>query len=120
MWNKAILHSDINHCYAQIEEMKYPELRSVPMAVGGHEESRHGIILTKNDMAKQYNLKTGESLRNAYEKCPNLVVIPPNYDDYMYYTEKVKDIYRDYSDYVESFGLDEAWIDISASQALFG
>ncbi|MEG1252638.1 MAG: DNA polymerase IV [Erysipelotrichaceae bacterium] len=120
MWNKAILHSDINHCYAQIEEMKFPQLRNVPMAVGGHEESRHGIILTKNDMAKQYHLKTGESLRNAYEKCPNLVVIPPNYDDYMYYTEKVKDIYRDYSDYVESFGLDEAWIDISASQALFG
>lgn len=120
MWDKAIIHSDINHCYAQIEEMKHPEHQLVPMAVGGHEESRHGIILAKNDLAKTYGIKTGESLREAYEKCPDLLVIHPNYQDYHYYTEKVKDIYREYTDQVESFGLDEAWVDITHSQKLFG
>lgn len=118
--DRVILHCDINHCYAQIEEMMHPELRNVPMAVGGHEEDRHGIILTKNDMAKKYHLKTGESLREAYKKCPHLLIVHPHYDEYLYYTEKVKDIYREYSDRVESFGLDEAWIDCTTSVSLFG
>lgn len=117
---RVVLHCDINHCYAQIEEMKVPALRNVAMAVGGHETTRHGIILAKNDLAKEYHIKTGESLRDAYAKCPQLVVIPPNYDDYLYYSEKVKDIYREYTDRVESFGLDEAWIDVSESVKIYG
>lgn len=120
MKERVILHCDINHCYAQIEEMKCPELRKVAMAVGGHEESRHGIILTKNDIAKKYGLRTGESLREAYKKCPHLLIIHPHYEDYLYYTEKVKNIYREYSDRVENFGLDEAWIDCTESLSLFG
>ena len=114
-----IIHSDINHCYAQIEEMMYPELRNVPMAIGGHEEDRHGIILAKNDLAKKYHIKTGESLRDAFQKCPELLIVPPHYDDYLFYTEEVKRIYREYSDKVESFGLDEAWIDITGTEKLF-
>lgn len=118
--DRVIFHIDINHCYAQIEEMKFPALREVPMAVGGHEEKRHGIILAKNDPAKKFDIRTGESLREAREKCPDLLIIPPSYDDYIYYTSLVKDIYRRYSDHVESFGLDEAWVDYTASEALFG
>lgn len=114
-----IIHSDINHCYAQIEEMMYPELRNVPMAIGGHEEDRHGIILAKNDLAKKYHIKTGESLRDAFQKRPELLIVPPHYDDYLFYTEEVKRIYREYSDKVESFGLDEAWIDITGTEKLF-
>lgn len=117
---RIIVHSDINHCYAQIEEMKYPELRDIPMAVGGSEEERHGIILAKNDKAKAFQIKTGESLREALAKCPQLRILKPDYEEYMYYTEKVKDIYREYTDQVESFGLDEAWMDLSESTALFG
>ncbi len=98
----------------------YPALRNVPMAVGGHEETRHGIILTKNDMCKKYHIKTAETLREAREKCPDLLIIPPHYDEYIYYTNEVKNIYREYSDHVESFGLDEAWIDITDSIPLFG
>lgn len=119
MKDRWIIHSDINHCYAQIEEMKYPKTRYVPMAVGGHEESRHGIILTKNALAKKYGVKTGESLREALKKCPELLIIHPHYDDYIYYTQKVKQIYREYTDQVESFGLDEAWIDLTHSLTLF-
>ena len=118
--DRVIFHIDINHCYAQIEEMKYPKLREIPMAVGGHEEKRHGIILAKNDPAKKFGILTGESLREAREKCPDLLIIPPAYDDYIYYTSLVKDIYREYSSQVESFGLDEAWIDYTPSQHLFG
>lgn len=117
---RIIIHSDINHCYAQIEEMLRPHLRNVPMAVGGSEEKRNGIILAKNDLAKAAHVKTGESLREAKRKCPELVIVHPDYDAYVYYTEKIKDIYRKYTDRVESFGLDEAWIDVTHSQRLFG
>ncbi len=118
--NRVIVHSDINHAYAQIEEMMHPELKKIPMAVGGSEEKRNGIILAKNDLAKKYNIKTGESLRDAYKKCPDLYIVHPHYEEYMYYTEKIKDIYRKYTDKVESFGLDEAWMDLTDSQRLFG
>ena len=117
---RVIFHLDINHCYAQIEEMKFPRLREVPMAVGGHEEKRHGIILAKNDIAKKCGIKTGESLREARAKCRDLLIIPPAYEDYIYYTNEVKEIYRRYSDQVESFGLDEAWVDYTDSVHLFG
>lgn len=117
---RAIAHIDINSCYAQIEEMLNPKYRSVPMAVGGHEEARHGIILAKNQLAKKYKIQTGETLREAKAKCPELVIIHPHYDEYLYYTKLVKDIYREYSDKVESFGLDEAWIDLTESDSLFG
>ena len=118
--NRVIVHADLNHCYAQIEEMRAPSLREVPMAVGGREESRHGIILAKNDLAKAAGVKTAETLRDARRKCPDLLIIHPHYSDYVYYTEMVKDIYREYTDRVESFGLDEAWFDLSATSSLFG
>ncbi|MCH4266556.1 MAG: DNA polymerase IV [Solobacterium sp.] len=120
MQDRVIFHIDINHCYAQIEEMKYPDLRNVPMAVGGHEEKRQGIILAKNDLAKRAGVITGESLREARSTCPDLLIIPPAYEDYIAYTQQVKSIYREYTDHVESFGLDEAWLDYTDSINLFG
>lgn len=120
MKERAILHADINYCYAQIEEMRYPKLKHVPMAVGGNQEKRHGVILAKNELAKKYHIKTGESLVEARKKCPDLLVIHPDFNAYHYYTERIKDIYREYTDQVESFGLDEAWIDVSSSTRLFG
>lgn len=120
MKKRKILHIDINHCFAQIIEMMYPSLKDVPMAVGGSEESRNGIILARNLKAKEFGVSTAETLREAKDKCPNLVIVPPKYEYFMYYSEKVKDIYREYSDKVESFGIDEAWIDLSNSEKLFG
>lgn len=120
MKERIIVHADINHCYAQIEEMKNPSLKHVPMAVGGSEKNRHGIILAKNRLASKYKIKTGESLMMARQKCPDLKVVAPNYQDYITYSNQVKNIYREYSDQVESFGIDEAWIDLTGSTRLFG
>lgn len=118
--DRMIFHMDINHCYAQIEEMKYPELRRVPMAVGGRKELRHGIVLARNAAAARYGVKTGETLMEADRKCPGLLIIPPSYEDYVYYAGLVREIYREYSDRVEPFGLDEAWIEYTGSRKLFG
>lgn len=120
MKQRYILHCDIDYCFAQIEIMKNPSLADVPMCVGGDESKRHGIVLARNPIAKAKGVKTAETLNEARRKCPGLVIVPPSFDDYLTISNQVKDIYREYTDKVESFGIDEAWVDISDSLLLFG
>ena len=120
MKDRVILHSDMNHFYAAVEEMRHPQLRTVPMAVGGSVENRHGIILTKNDLAKKYKIQTGEALWQARQKCPGLVIVPPHYDLYVKYSKLAREIYRRYTDLVEPFGMDECWLDVTASTGIMG
>ena len=89
MRERSILHIDCNKFYASVEALFCPELKNMPFAVGGDPASRHGIILTRNDIAGSYGVKTGEALWEAYQKCPNLVVVKPNYDRYEEFSEKV-------------------------------
>ena len=86
------------------------------MAVGGDPENRHGIILTKNDIASKYGLTVGEPLWKARQKCPDLVVVPPNYPLYLRFSALARKIYEDYSEFIEPFGLDECWIDVTGSE----
>lgn len=112
---RAILHIDCNKFYASVECLHRPEIRDKPVAVGGSREERHGIILTKNEIAASYGVKTGEPLWQARQKCPELVVVPPNFPLYKRFSKMARNIYKDYSDYIEPFGLDENWIDITGS-----
>ncbi|MDD6484553.1 MAG: DNA polymerase IV [Clostridiales bacterium] len=118
--DRTILHADCNGFYASVECVMNPELRKVPMAVGGDAESRHGIILAKNELAKKYNIKTAETIWQAKRKCPSLVIVPPRHGLYNEYSKRVFEIYTRYTELVESFGLDEAWLDVTASKRLFG
>lgn len=117
---KIILHCDLNCFYASVEMLYNPELRNVPMAVAGDIENRHGIILAKNVLAKAKGVKTGEAIFEAKNKCPNLVIRKADYENYIYYSKKVKQLYYEYTDKVESFGLDECWLDITGSIKYFG
>lgn len=112
---RVILHSDANSFYASVECLHHPEIRDKPVAVGGDVEQRHGIILAKNQLAKRYNIKTGEALWQAKQKCPDLIIMPPNYHLYMRFSKLARQIYLDYTDQVEPFGLDEAWLDVTGS-----
>lgn len=112
---RTILHIDCNKFYASVECLHRPEIRDKPVAVGGSEESRHGIILTKNESAAKYGIKTGEPLWQARMKCPDLIVVPPNFPLYVRFSNMAKKIYRDYSDLIEPFGLDENWVDVTGS-----
>lgn len=116
---RIIMHADINHCYAQIEEMLDPSLRQVPMVVGGHEEKRHGIVLAKNDLCRGSGVSTAQSLMEARNACQDLRIVLPHYETYISVTNKVKAIYARYSDRVESFGMDEAWVDLSGSTRMY-
>lgn len=117
---KVILHSDLNNFYASVECLYNPELRGKPVAVAGDPEQRHGIVLAKNYQAKAYGIQTGDPLWMAKKKCKEIVFTPPHYDLYMRYSEIARDIYSDYTDQVEPFGLDECWLDVSGSTQLFG
>lgn len=117
---RVILHCDLNNFYASVECMKHPELKDKYVAVSGNAEERHGIILAKNEKAKKLGIKTGETIWQAKLKCPNLILLKANFHEYLAISKKVKRLYSEYSDRIESFGLDEAWIDCSESVALFG
>lgn len=110
---KQILHIDCNKFYASVECYLHPELKDKPVAVGGSEKSRHGIILTKNEIASKYGLTVGEPLWKARQKCPDLIIVPPNFPVYIEFSQKVRNILEDYTDLIEPFGLDESWIDVT-------
>ena len=112
---RTVLHIDCNKFYASVECLYRPEIRNKPVAVGGDVESRHGIILTKNEIASKYGLTVGEPLWKARKKCPDLIIVPPNYPLYLRFSKLARMIYADYSEFIEPFGLDENWIDVSGS-----
>ncbi|NLO63489.1 MAG: DNA polymerase IV [Clostridiaceae bacterium] len=110
---RKILHVDQNCFFASVEMVKHPELRDVPMAVGGDEEKRHGIILAKNRHAAAFGVKTAEAIWQARQKCPGLVIVPAHHEHYSFYSEKLFDLYCQYTDRVEPYGLDECWLDLT-------
>ncbi len=120
MGSRVILHCDCNSFFASVETVLNPSYKNVPMAVCGSEEDRHGIVLAKNELAKKYNIKTAETVFSARKKCPGLVIAEPHYKEYVKFSKRVNEIYSRYTDMVEPFGIDESWLDVTASKKLFG
>ena len=116
---RAILHSDLNCFYASVEMMLDPSLRGKAVAVCGSTEERHGIVLAKSELAKKAGVKTGMVNWEARQVCKDLIVVPPQYDQYLKYSKLTQAIYRRYTDLVEPFGMDECWLDITGS-SVFG
>ena len=116
---RYILHSDCNGFFARVECLHNPETRHKPVAVCGDTDMRHGIILAKNEIAKKYNIKTGEAIWQAMEKCPELVTVKPHFDRYIRFSKEAARIYSDYSDRIEPFGIDESWIDLTGCVGSF-
>ena len=117
---RNILHIDCNCFYASVEVQRRPELRGKPVAVCGDQEARHGIVLTATYPAKRYGVKTGMAIWQAKQKCPDLIVLPPDMAEYIRFSRMAREIYEDYTDQVEAFGLDENWLDVTGSVGLFG
>lgn len=110
---RTILHSDLNNFYASVECAYDPSLRNRPMAVCGDPKNRHGIVLAKNNLAKAMGVRTGEAIWQARAKCPGLELIPPDFQKYVRFSKMMRQIYSEYTEYVEPFGLDEAWLDVT-------
>ena len=147
MGERTILHSDINACYASIELLHRPELRGRPVAVGGNPlsaayyngisdmpgdalaargdslgdpQARHGIVLTADYVAKHRGVKTGMALWQAKQVCPDITFVPPRMDLYLRFSKMAHEIYAEYTDRQEPYGIDESWLDVTDSATIKG
>ena len=116
---RIVIHSDLNNFYASVERKLHPELKGVPIAVCGNKEERRGIVLAKSEEAKKRGVKTGDTVWQAQKKCQGLVVVRPHFDEYMRYSRLVKAIYARYTDEIESYGIDECWLDVTKFTKVF-
>ena len=120
MKDRVILHADVNSFFASCEEQINPKLKLVPMAVAGNEDLRHGIILAKNQKAKPFGIATGMVKWEARLRCRNIVFVGAHTDEYREFTRSVRKCMYNYTDQIEPFGGDEAWLDVTGSARLFG
>lgn len=126
MMAKIYFHVDVNSAFLswsalkKLREGETLDLRTVPSAVGGDEEKRHGVVLAKSGPAKKFGVRTGESLFSARLKCPELIVTPPDFDFYVQNSKALIAILRDYTPDVEQYSIDEAFLDMTGTEALFG
>lgn len=111
--NRIILHCDLNNFFATATLTENPTLKNLPVAICGDAKKRHGIVLAKNSIAKKYGVLTAETIWEAQRKCPDLIILSPNYNLYENLSKKVQSIYLEYSDKVEPFGIDECWVEIT-------
>ncbi|MDD3831296.1 MAG: DNA polymerase IV [Clostridia bacterium] len=111
--DRLILHCDLNNFYASVECVLNPDLADKYIAVCGSIDDRHGIVLAKNYKAKSMGVKTGETVWEAKQKCPDLVTVRPHGEYYVFYSLRVREIYSRYTDLIEAFGIDECWLDIT-------
>lgn len=118
--DRVIIHSDANCFYASVEMLYHPEFAGKPLAVGGDPEARHGIVLTANYIAKKHGVKTGMALWQARQACPDVIFVPPRMDLYLKLSSMLREIYGEYTDKIEPYGCDEAWLDVSDSSSLKG
>lgn len=119
-YERAILHSDLNCFYASVEMMLNPRLKGKAVAVCGSTKDRHGIVLAKSDLAKKAGVKTGMVNWEAKRLCPDLITVPPQYEQYLKYSKLTQAIYQRYTDLIEPFGMDECWLDVTASRNVCG
>lgn len=127
MPERVVFHIDVNSAFLSWEAAYRihhlggsVDLRTIPSAVGGDMSKRHGIILAKSIPAKKYQIKTGEPVVDALRKCPGLTVVPPNYELYEKNSKAFISILKKYSDVVEQYSIDEAFVDMTGTQKLFG
>ena len=117
---RTILHVDLNNFYASVECLNRPELTGKKVAVCGAPEDRHGIVLAKNFEAKKLGIKTGMTIWEAKKIAPDIVILTANFPLYLKYSRIVRKIFENYTDFIDPFGIDESWLDITASLNILG
>ena len=125
--NRYIFHVDANSAFLSWSAAykvnilgEATDLRTIPSIVGGDQEKRHGIVLAKSTPAKKYNIQTGEAIVTALQKCPHLVVVPPDYGLYVNASRAFINVLKKYSDQVIQYSIDEAWAIFDGFETLYG
>ncbi len=128
-WKKderCIFHVDVNSAFlswSALRKLKDDpdgvDLRTIPSAVGGDIQTRHGVITAKSIPAKKYGVQTGEPVVQALRKCPSLVLVKSDFETYRYYSRAFIAILREYTDLVEQVSIDEAYLDVTDSREIY-
>lgn len=113
----GVAHIDANYYYGQVEALFRPEIRGKAFVVGGDQESRKGIVLTKSPLAKKFGIKTGVSIKDALGVYPNLIIIPANYPLYLHFSKRMREIVLQHTDTIRPFGSDEMWCQLYGDKA---
>ena len=117
---RLIFHCDCNNFFASCECLERPELRLVPMAVAGDTESRRGVVVAKNELAKRRGVQTTDTVWQAKKKCPELVFVPPQHELYERVSQQINKIYLSYTDRVEPASIDESYLDLTGTLSYYG
>lgn len=127
MSRPVIFHIDVNSaflsweaCHQLEENPNATDIRLVPSIIGGRREMRHGVVLAKSIPASQAGIKTGEPIVHALKKCPNLLIFPPDFSIYRSRSEALMELFRNYAPVVQQLSIDEAYLDMSGTQILYG
>jgi DNA polymerase-4 len=115
---RAILHVDMDAFYASVEQQDRPELRGKPIIVGG--DSRRGVVAAANYEVRKFGVRSAMPTRLALQLCPSAIVVPPRMSRYREVSAVVFQIFGDFTPMIEGLSLDEAFLDVTASQTLFG
>lgn len=117
--SSVIFHIDVNSAYLSwtaAEKLKNgaaQDLREIPSIIGGDQKSRHGVVLAKSVPAKKYGIRTGESVANAFRKCPNLVMEPPDHKMYRQKSAMLMEYLRSFTTKIEQVSVDECYMDFT-------
>ncbi|WP_096231796.1 DNA polymerase IV [Thermoanaerobacterium sp. RBIITD] len=117
---RNILHVDMNAFYASCEQSRDKSLKGKPVLIAGDPSRRHGIVLTASYEARKYGIKTGMANWQASVLCPDAIFLKPDFDSYVQYSIKMINILKEFSPLVEQFSIDEAWVDVTGCEGLFG
>lgn len=124
---RLIYHIDVNNAFLSWEALQRLQedptsidIRTIPSAICGDPQKRHGIILAKSPLAKQYHISTAETIQSALKKCPQLQLYPSRYHVYQEFSQKFHTLLTHYTDCIEPFSIDEAFLDMTTSYHLFG
>ena len=116
---REILHVDVNNAFLswlavyKLEQGESLDIRTIPAVIGGDEKQRHGIVLAKSNLAKQFGIKTGEPLYSARKKCPTIKIYESNFKVYKRYSDMLFELLQEYSFKIERFSIDECFVDMT-------
>ena len=122
---QIIFHIDVNSAYLSwtaVEQLKNGaevDLRKIPAIIGGNQESRHGVVFAKSPLAKRYGIRTGEPVAQAFRKCPDLVMAPPNHKMYQEYSRRLMEFLQTYTPDIEQVSVDECFMDFTGISYLY-
>lgn len=117
-WSKIIVHADMDAFYAAVEQRDNPSLRGKPILVGPN--SYRGVVLTASYEARPFGVGSAMPVVEARRRCPQAIMVPPRFERYQQVSEQVMNVFGDFSPSVEPLSLDEAFLDLSGAQAIFG